>query len=170
MKSRGTRELALCACFTAIAVVINLLTSLFPTMSLTLLAISGLVTAVAVSECGLKRAGLVYLAASVLSLFIVLDKQNVMLYIFLFGHYPIIKSIIERIRNPVVAWVIKMFSANVLIIAVFIVIIKLLGIEQDTFFGELMVSLLISNAAFVLYDICMTRLMLIHATRSHKRR
>ncbi len=169
MRNEGAKKLALCAMLTAIAVTINFISTMFPTMSLSIVAISGFTSAIAISECGYKRAILVFVATAILSFLILPDKQNAVLYLFLFGHYPITKFFIERIRKPVAVWAIKLLCANFFIIAVYFVIMKFFGFNGAVTGTELLFGLLISNAAFVLYDICLTRLLIMFSNKRFKR-
>ena len=53
-------------------------------------------------EINTSWAYLTFAATSILALFITFDKEAALLYILLFGHYPVTKQFIEKIRNTTV--------------------------------------------------------------------
>ncbi len=170
MRNSEIKKLALCAMLVATAVILNLLSSIFPTMSLSILAISALATAVALLECGYKYALLVYAAVAILSFFIVPDRGFTVFYVFLFGHYPITKFVAERIGNPLVSWVIKFICANALFSVIYFFFFGYIGVYDKLTKGGAVGYFLIFNIAFVLYDICMTRLVRIYMLQRPRRR
>ena len=170
MKRYDTKKLALCSMLVAIAVTINFISSLFPKMSLTIVAVASLGTAIALFECGYGHAALVYVAASVLSFLIVPDKQCAIFYALFFGHYPITKFFVERAGRPLIVWAAKLLCANVLIVAVYFLLTRLFTAYEDTVGVGVITGLVISNFAFVLYDICITRLVMMYISRRLRRR
>lgn len=170
MKNSEIKKLALCAMLTATAVILNLLSSVFPTMSLSILAISAFATAAALIECGYKYAILVYAAVAILSFFMVPDRSSTVFYVFLFGHYPVIKFAAERIRKPFISWAVKFACANTMFSVIYFLFSAYIGV-YDRFTGDGAAGFyLIFNIAFVLYDVCMTRLMRIYMSNRHGRR
>ena len=81
-----------------------MLLSYFPYFTYAVPAITGLLTMMLVIEINVKWAFVAYIAASVL-IFIFAEPESKLMYICLFGYYPIVKSLIERINKPVIEWV-----------------------------------------------------------------
>ena len=88
------------------------------------------------------------------------------MYVGLFGYYPIIKALIERIRKPVFEWAIKLLCFFAAVLAVYFVLAKPLGVDVEDFgvlgnYGA--VILLIFGAfVFVLYDIAVSRMAMMY--------
>ena len=162
---RETKNIALCASFAAISVVLAFLSSAFPNMSLTILALCGVVSAFALSECGYKYAVLMFVAVSVISAILVPDKSCVVLYVLLFGHYPIVKTLIERVGKPWLAWIIKLVIVNLLAFAALYVTLVLLDTVGESVIMGRKYFFLFYNVAVILYDICIGKMMFLYMVK-----
>ena len=89
----------------ALAVVFMLL-SYFPYLTYAIPAVAGLFIMATVIEINLKWAFLSYLTSAVL-VFLFAEFESRLLYIFFLGYYPILKAIIEKIKKPVIEWILK---------------------------------------------------------------
>ena len=144
------------------------LASAFPVMSLTLIAIASIVTYAALIECQMTYSLLLYVAASILGFLIVPDKSCVIMYTFLFGAYPFIKHISEKLRFKALRWVIKILCVNALIFALYFLFKSvLLSFVPGDFL--LVFAYLIFNFVFITFDICITRLKAFYMWRVHRR-
>jgi len=151
--------------FTAISVVLMILASAFPNVSLTVLAICGVVSAFALSECGYRYALLMYISVSVLSAIFIPDKSCVVLYSVLFGIYPLLKLLIERTGRPWLSWIIKLIAANALAyLALYIALTFLTSVGKVLIMGH-KYFFVFYNLAVILYDICIGRLMLMYSVK-----
>ena len=77
------------------------------------------------------------------------------------GYYPVLKSIIEKLRNQFAEWALKLICFNVAAIAFYYVSTVLFSISFDDFgqwgkYGALL-FLAFCNIVFVLYDIGISR-------------
>ena len=154
----GGMIMALCVlCMTA--------TNLFPIASFALPAIAGCLIIPINLELGKKWALCVYLGTALLSIFISSDHTAIISFIVLFGHYPILKGIIERIRKPIIEWVLKMLLFN---IAVGIgVLLTLLFFGMDILIAEygefgkigIIAFWAVCNVVFAVFDIALTRMI-----------
>ena len=147
----------------AICLFLMFMTGFMPLLVYALPAIAGALLVVIVIEINRKWAFVTYASISILSLFITPDKEAAILFIFFMGYYPIIKSLIEKIKNPVFEWASKLILFNVAIIIAYKIIINIFGIVDITkelsFLGKYsMLGLLVmANIVFVIYDIALTR-------------
>ena len=118
----GGMIMALCTlCMTA--------TNLIPIASFALPGVAGVLIIPVNLELGKKWALSVYLGTSLLSIFISSDHTAIVSFIALLGYYPILKGVIERIRNRALEWAIKMLTFNLAIaLGAFITIIFFLHI------------------------------------------
>ena len=96
------------------------------------------------------------------------DREAAAMFVLFFGYYPILKSVLERIRLRVVEYLLKFIIFNVAIVASYLIIINVLGISEILEeFGELgkygvWIMLGMGNVVFLLYDITITRLISIY--------
>ena len=165
---KETKNITLSASFAALSVVLAFLSSAFPNMSLTILALCGVISAFALSECGYKYAWLTYLAVSVITAVFVPDKTCVAFYVLLFGHYPIVKTLIERVGKAWLSWIIKLVALNVLgVLILYLTAAILTPYGKISFAGE-KYFLLFYNLAVILYDICIGRLMFLYMAKRGK--
>lgn len=155
----------------ALGLVLMFLTSLIPVGTYAFPAFAGMLLVIIVIEIGYPFAFSVFAATALLSFLIVTDKEAALLYTAFFGYYPIIKALIERIRSRVVQYIVKYAVFNVCMIASFYIAIRLLSIptESFVFFGIYLpwVFLLAGNAFFLLYDICITRIVTLYLLKWH---
>ena len=162
-KQVTSRQMAFGGSIAALALVLMLLSSVIPVMSYGLPAIAGFLTTLVVLECGDRIAAVCYGAVALLSMVLVPDKESALLYLILFGWYPIVKRYIEMLRKPPLEWALKLLCMAVPVGAASAVAVALLGL--GAIFGEgIGVPLIaafygVAAVAFVFYDIVMTRLI-----------
>lgn len=170
MRKGATGKIAYASMFVALSVVICIVSGLFPTMSLSITALAGIITAVSLILCGFKYSLLVYIATAILALLLVPDKGTAVYYILLFGHYPMTKLLIERIGKRVVSWIIKILLANIIYIAEIIIAAYLLGVYESVGTVMFFMTLILFNVVFALYDICLSRIMISFALKHSQNR
>lgn len=162
MRHKNTYNITLCGIISAISVVFMFFTNLIPVLSYALPAIAGAVLIVIVVEINKKWAFLSYVAVSLLSLLLTGDKEPAVLFILLFGYYPIIKSLLEKLKSRVVEWAVKLtvFNLSVFISYELLIFVFKMNYLLDEFkeFGKYSIPVFIvaGNLAFVLYDIALT--------------
>ena len=147
-----------------------MLMSYFPYFTYAVPAVTGLLTMMLVIEINVKWAFVAYIAASVL-VFIFAEPESKLMYICLFGYYPIVKALIERINKPVIEWILKLAVFNVAAIMIYAVFAGMFGVSIDDFstlgkYGAY-IFLGFGNAVFVLYDITVSRLSGTYIYRIH---
>ena len=86
------------------------------------------------------------------------DKEAALIFIMLFGHYPILRFYLQKIRIGFVRFILKTIIFNVCALSFFYMTVYIFGIEemleQMQDFGKYggIFMLLICNVIFVLYD------------------
>ena len=162
-------KISLCGITVALSVVFMLL-SYFPYFTYAVPAITGLLTMMLVIEINVKWTFAAYIAASVL-VFIFAEPESKLMYICLFGYYPIIKSLIERINKPVAEWILKLAVFNAAVLLIYAVFAGMFGISIEDFetLGKYGAYILLAtgNVTFVIYDIAITRLSGAYMFRIH---
>lgn len=109
-------------------------------------------------EFGGKTGMLIYAACGLLSMLLSPSKEPAILYVFIFGYYPIVKSSLEkRIKFKVLRIVIKFLIFNIAVSIAYAILIFLFKLPVDTIGNlgnwTLLVLLGILNIMFVVYDI-----------------
>ena len=162
-------KITLCGIVAALSVVFMML-SYFPYLTYAVPAVTGLLTMMLVIEINVKWAFAAYIAASVL-VFIFAEPESKLMYICLFGYYPIIKSLIERISRVAVEWPLKLLIFNTAALVIYFVLAKLFGVSLDDFatlgkYGAC-IFLAFGNAVFVIYDIAVSRMAMVYMNVLH---
>ncbi|MGI6577639.1 MAG: hypothetical protein ACOX1Q_06305 [Eubacteriales bacterium] len=165
-----TKQIAYTALLCALSVIILYLPSMIPTARIAVIAIAGILPSILVIKYGISAGFVLYSIVSVLSLLILPNKGITLLYIVLFGHYPMIKSLIERVDRLWVEWILKLVFFNVLTTALLLLAPGLLK-GFVVFNTPLSVKLLIpiiyvaGNIVFVIFDIGFTGLIAVFINR-----
>ena len=162
-------KITLCGIVTALSVVFMML-SYFPYFTYAVPAITGLLTMMLVVEINVKWAFGAYLAASVL-IFLFAEPESKLMYICLFGYYPILKALIEKIGRAALEWPLKLAVFNAAVILIYCTLAKLFGISLEDFsalgkYGAF-IFLAFGNLVFVFYDIAVSRLAAVYMNILH---
>ncbi|MCR4640000.1 hypothetical protein [Ruminococcus sp.] len=152
-------RVALGGIVSALCLVTMFLAGVLPALYLLLPGIAGILLMIIAVEVNTAWAFLTYIAVSLLSLFITFDKEAALIFIMLFGHYPILRFYIQKIPLRLLRLLIKLFIFNVCIIGYFYVTVYILGLddmlEEFDDFGRYGAYILlgITNLIFFVYDI-----------------
>ena len=157
----------------ALSLVLMFLTSIIPFGTYAFPAFAGILLVLLVFNLGYAYAFAVYFVTAVLSFLLVSDKEAALYYALFLGFYPIIKGLIERIPSKAVQYIIKLALFNICMIAAFYIGITLLSVPKESFnlFGIYLpwVFLIIGNIVFIIYDLCVTRLVTLYLLKWHDR-
>lgn len=149
-----------------------LLTGVIPFMTYALPLAAGALLILAVIEINKRWAFFVYVAVSLLSVFVVPDKEAAVFYVSFFGYYPIIKSTLEKHLNIVVEWIVKLVIFNASTVAGYFFTTYVLGIPFDETgeFGKysLLILLALANAVFIAYDVMLTKFITLYLMKFRK--
>ncbi len=152
-----TKKLTLSAVMSAMGVVIMLLGSVIEIMDLSVCALVSLIVVFIYLEVGPSYAVGVYLSTSIIGLIILPAKLMVAEYFLVFGIYPLLKALVEKL--PKWSWIIlKLVFINAVIWVLFAVSELLLGLpffEGDNLLMKAGLYVLM-NVTFVVYDIFIT--------------
>ncbi|MGI6744843.1 MAG: hypothetical protein BWY46_00553 [Firmicutes bacterium ADurb.Bin300] len=156
---------------TSISVAAMFLTTIFPFFSYVLPICAGILMIVANEELGMSWSFGIYSAVSVISLLILADKEAAIMYIVIFGYYPIIKGKIEHL-GKVFALILKLIICNTAFVISYYIIIKIFGFSGEEFdeFGKYTIPMLIilSNILFLLTDFILSVLSELYKKRIKK--
>ena len=157
----------------ALSLVLMFLTSLIPFGTYAFPAMAGILLILLVFNLGYGYAVAVFGITAVLSFVLLTDKEAALYYTIFLGYYPILKGVIERIRSKAIQYVIKITLFNMCVIAAFYIGLLLLSVPKESFvlFGVYLpwVFLILGNLFFVVYDLCITRLVTLYLIKWHNR-
>lgn len=149
----------------ALCMLLMFMTGLIPFATYAIPALAGILMIAVVVETNAKWALLVYIAVSLLSIFITPDREAAMMFIAFFGHYPIVKLYLERVRPRALEYLLKLACFNVCIVAAYAVIVFIFKVPdimtEMGAFGKYsaLVLLGLGNVVFLVYDFATTRLI-----------
>lgn len=133
-------------------------------------AFAGMITLFCVIELNKKWAFGVFAAASLLSVILVPNKEAAVLYIAFFGYYPIIKSILEKLRVRIAEYLLKLLIFNTSVVLSYILLVFVFNISVESLFGENLTVIMyigfaaLMNVMFIVYDFCLTRMYTVYIT------
>ena len=156
----------------SLSLVLMISVAVVPFLTYALPAIAGAMMIFAVIEIDKKWAFGIYAAVAILGIFLVPDKEVAVMYLAFFGYYPILKSLIESKCSRVIEWVLKLASFLSTIVISYFLMIKFMGVTIDEFdtWGKWAIPILLGMGtfAFVIYDMALTRLVLLYNLKWRK--
>ncbi len=175
---RKSAKTALGGIISALSLVLMLLSSIVPNLTFVLPALAGVVLMIMVIEIGRKWAFTSYIVISLLSLFILPDKETAMMFVGFFGYYPVLKSLIENKLKKPIAYILKFLIFNASVLSVYLIIIFVFKIPVDLDLGfdglewlekyTVPILLVMANVTFLLYDFLLSRFVVLYLVRFGK--
>lgn len=152
----------------ALSLVFMFLTGFMPLLVYLIPALTGAMLLIIYVEINAKWALFTYVSVALLCLFVTPDKEAGLLYIMFLGYYPILKMFVEKIGNTILQWILKLLIYNMMIIAYYQVIIRVVVnvdlVEEIDDFGKhgALIFLGLTNVVFIVYDIAVSRLKYLY--------
>lgn len=165
-KTLRIRRLVTCAILSALSVVVLLIGGVTGVLDLSALVIASLCLAFCVIEIGVRQAYLIWAVTAVLSLILLPSKEIAVMYL-LGGTYPILKSSFERL-HPLFTWLLKLSLFNSAFLLFLLAAQKLLGLTGIGY-DFTAPTLLIGNAAFLVFDFALTVFISLYLIRFRRR-
>lgn len=146
--------------------------AVIPFLTYALPAVAGVLIVFIVVEIDKKWAFGVFSAVAILAFLLVPDKEVAMMYIAFFGYYPIIKAVLESRLPAALSWIIKVLLFNLTMVAAYLVLIFVMGIEVDeiTEYGMIAVPMLLGagSITFIAYDFALTQIITLYLVKWRK--
>ncbi len=164
-KKTRTKAIAFGGVLSGLAVVLMLMTGLFPFAEYSLPAMAGALLIAMVIEYGYRRALLCYLAVAILSLILAPGKEAAVLFAGFFGYYPILKGKFETIKSRAGEWILKLVVFNAAVVLSYLIFIFVFQgqavLEEFGEFGQYgaVLFLVAGNGVFLLFDLALTRVI-----------
>jgi hypothetical protein len=161
--NKRTKKLTFSAMLVALSIVILYISVIIPAGKLSLVAVAGILPAAVVIGYGISGGILCYAATSVLALILLPDKAIAIVYVLVFGHYPVIKSLIERLNNIAAEWVIKILFFNAVFSALYWGFFSAFTSVINFAAVSLPIVYAAGNAVFIIFDIGFTKLIVFYS-------
>lgn len=139
--------------------------SVAPTGNWGFVAIAGLFPAAAVISVSMKAGFLCWGGVSILSLLVLPGKFCAFLYAVLFGLYPMIKALIERLRRRAPEYVLKLVFFNAAFTLIYLVMRTAVLDSLPAVLGTTWLLYLVANIVFLLYDFGFSKLISFYIAR-----
>ncbi len=169
---KQSSKCALGGIVSALSLVLMISVAVIPFLTYALPAVAGVLIVFIVVEIDKKWAFGVFSAVAILAFLLVPDKEVAMMYIAFFGYYPIIKAVLESKLPVALGWVIKVLLFNVTMVAAYLVLIYVMGIEIDeiTEYGAIAVPILLGagSITFIAYDFALTQIITVYLAKWRK--
>ncbi len=158
MKYSKSAYVAISGMTAALSVVI-MIGSLFPSLSYAIPMVAGGMLIVPVAEFGAKRSIPIYVSVFFLSLMIpVVSKDAALMYLLLFGLYPLLQFSFEKIKPKGLRMLAKLVYFNIAaVLSVWLawVIFSLPFLEEGEGAWIIWAMLAIGNVVFLVYDLAL---------------
>lgn len=153
---KNSSKMAMCGILTALSLVMMMTAGFLGFLTYAVPMLAGGLLIVPVKEYGTKAALTMFAAVSLLSFMLVANKESAVFYLLLFGHYPIIQPMLDRISSRCIRFLVKAVIFNgcsVLSVWLAQVIFGIPIFEEDGPVWLLAaLYLATANLCFVLYD------------------
>ncbi len=164
-------RVALGGIVSALCLLCMFLAGIMPVFYLILPMAAGVLLLIIAEEVSLGWAWLTYIAVDILSMLITADKESALVFIMLFGHYPMVRMYLEKIKFRGLRNLIKVLIYNFCIISFFLVTVFVFGMEQMlTDMNDLgkyggLILLGLANIVYMLYDFNLGAIYVLYIKR-----
>ena len=157
--SSNTSRTALVGVLSAGAIAVLWFASLSPSGRVGLAAAAGLFPLAAVLAAGRGAGYFCWATVSILGMILLPDKGLALLFLLLFGLYPVLKSRFEQSRGAAAGWLLKLIYFNGILALSWFVFRSLFLPNLPGWLENTAMIWAGGNAVFILYDIGLTRLI-----------
>ena len=164
-KQSKATKVAYPAILGAISLVFVYIASVVPTGNWGIVAIAGLFPAAVVISAGMKAGFLCWAGVSLLSFLLLPGKFCTLLYGALFGLYPMIKALLERIRRRGIEYILKLLFFNVMFTLIYLVMRTAVLNSLPKQLSVVWLLYIVANAVFIIYDIGFSKLIGFYIAR-----
>ena len=140
------KKIAYTGILLALNILILLLVNIIPMNTLFFMGVASFLISIVIIEYGIKLGFVFYIASSILSFMVLVNKIHWVLYLFKFGLYGIVKYLIEKNRYFYIDLGLKLCFANVVIYILYMTLKAILFIPVNIY------TLLGFQVSFLVYD------------------
>ena len=166
-----SQKIALCGVLSALSVVVLLVGNVLQIGTYAAPMLASFLLIPVLEDYGKKYALLLYAVVSLLSLFLVPDKELVLFYVLVLGYYPVLRVQLNNIRRGVLRWMAKFGCFNAAVAVMYALLIVVLAPPElvQEFAAEgtpmLLALLALGNLSFWLCDRALTAITPLYRQR-----
>lgn len=164
-KNSRASKIAYPAVLGALSLIFVYVASVVPSGNWGFVAVAGLFPAAAVISVGMKAGFLCWAGASVLAFLLIPGKFCALLYAVLFGLYPMIKALVERMRKRLPELGLKLVFFNISFTLIYLVMREAVLGSLPVAMGITWVLYAAGNLVFLLYDFGFSKLIGFYIAR-----
>lgn len=165
MRRKGAARVAYPAVLGAVSLILVYIAAIAPAGNWGLVAVAGLLPAAAVISVGLGAGVLCWAGVSLLSFLLLPGKFCALLYTALFGLYPLVKSLIERLRKRGPEYLLKLLFFNAAFTLIFLVMRGAVLNSLPTALHTTWLLYVVANVVFLAYDFGFSGLINFYVAR-----
>lgn len=171
MRETESQKIALCGVLSALSVVVLLVGNVLQIGTYAAPMLASFLLIPVLEDYGKKYALLLYAVVSLLSLFLVPDKELVLFYVLVLGYYPVLRVRLNNIRRGVLRWMAKFGCFNAAVVVMYALLIVVLAPPElvQEFAAEgtpmLLALLALGNLSFWLCDRALTAITPLYRQR-----
>ena len=160
------KDITLGGIMTALSVLVLYSTTILPFNTIALLTIASSFIPVIIIRSNIKTASFVYVASTLIGLFLT-TPNIIIMYTLFFGIYGLIKYLIEKLNKMYLEIILKLLFFNISLI-LSMIIIKL-------FLGDVIINLpiwllfIVGQVIFLVYDYALTMIITIYINKFHSK-
>lgn len=162
---RGAQRITVSAMTISLTLVCVYLSGILPVGRLGFLFLSSVFVAGLMVERETGLAVLSFAATALLGLLIVQDKSLILPYVFFFGHFGIAKEYLERIRDKVLCWTVKLLYFNIALALMYFLAYSVLFPAGVSIGFPVYWLIVPAQAVFIFYDWLYTRVVHLYIDR-----
>lgn len=171
---RESYKTTICGVTASLSLVLMLLTYINPFLTYTSPPFAGILLIIIMIEVGYGWAFGTYSAVSLLAMFLLSDKEAAVMFVLFFGYYPMLRELLEqKIKAKSLRFIIELILYNVCIALSVVICMYVFAVEYDDFgdFGKysLIITAVLMNIIFVLYDFLLGKLIFAYHLRWQKK-
>ncbi|ADQ04257.1 hypothetical protein Calow_0681 [Caldicellulosiruptor owensensis OL] len=154
----STKKISYAGVMIATSIIFLVFASILPRANSIFYILSSVCVMAIVWLFGVREGFFVYIACSLLGMFLIPNKLVLMVYISIFGLYPIIKALCEKGFPIYVEFFLKLLYYNLALIILYFMF-KLIIKEIPHFKFGLALTVISSEIIFILYDYLLTLIL-----------
>lgn len=171
---RQSSKAALGGIVSALSIVIMLCTYISPLLVYTAPPFAGILLILIINELGYKWAFGTFASISLLSVFLIADKESAVFYTMFFGYYPILVLFLQsKIKSKIFKYIIKIIICNIACISAVMVCAFVFNISYDDFSeGGILFTLafiVLMNILFIVFDFFVLRIQDVYILKLRKK-
>lgn len=156
------------AIFGALALVLLYVGTVVPTGNWGVVAVAGLMPAAVIISVGLTAGALCWAGVTLLAFLLLPDKLVVLLFGALFGLYPIVKNLVERLRRLPLEYILKLIFFNLSFTVIYRIMKAAVLASLPSQLSTLWLLYLVGNVVFLVYDYGFSKLIGLYIVRVYR--